>query len=247
MEIIFKITIEYDGTDFHGWQRQKKDRSVQGEIEKILQTITTNRITLIGSGRTDAGVHALGQVAHFTCDTKLSPQALKKGLNSLLPKDIIILSCEKTDDNFHARFNTKSKVYNYRILNQSLPSAIHRRYVWHIPKTLDLDSMRSAIGHIKGRHDFSAFEGAGSPRSHSIRNIMKAEIKKDKHGFLVIGLEANGFLKFMVRNIVGTLVDVGLGKITPEGFRKILLSKDRNLASPTAPPQGLFLVQVKYQ
>jgi len=246
MDKNFKIAIEYDGTHFHGWQRQKKERSVQGEIEKALETITTNKITLAGSGRTDAGVHALGQVAHFKCTTKLSPETLMKGLNSLLPNDIVILSCEQADNDFHARFNTKSKVYNYRILNQPLPSAIYRKYVWHIAKKLDVETMRKAIVYIKGEHDFSAFEGAGSPRSHSIRNMMKAEIKSDKNGCVIIELEANGFLKFMVRNIVGTLVDVGLGKLPPEGFYEILILKNRNLASPTAPPQGLFLIQVKY-
>ena len=242
----FKITTEYDGTCFHGWQRQKKERSVQGEIEKVLETITTSKITLAGSGRTDAGVHALGQVAHFKCTTKLSPETLMKGLNSLLPNDIVILSCEQADDDFHARFNTKSKVYNYRILNQPLPSAIRRQYVWHIAKKLDVDAMRKALDHIKGKHNFSAFEGSGSPRSHSTRHMMNAEITNSKEGLLVVELEADGFLKFMVRNIVGTLVDVGFGKVTPEGFKEILLSKDRNLASPTAPPQGLFLIQVKY-
>lgn len=242
----FKITIEYDGTCFHGWQRQKKERSVQGEVEKVLETITTNKIILAGSGRTDAGVHALGQVAHFKCTTKLSPETLMKGLNSLLPNDIVILSCEQADDDFHARFNTKSKVYNYRILNQPLPSAICRQFVWHIAKKLDVGAMRSSIEYIIGKHDFSAFEGAGSPRSHSIRNMMKAEITSDKNGFVIIELEADGFLKFMVRNIVGTLVDVGLGKLPPEGFNEILVLKNRNLASPTAPPQGLFLMKVLY-
>jgi tRNA pseudouridine38-40 synthase len=243
----FKLTIEYDGTDFHGWQRQKTERTVQEEIEKVLKTITTKKITLTGSGRTDAGVHALGQVAHFKCNTKLSPETFLKGLNSLLPQEIVILSCDHVDDDFHARFNVKSKIYNYRILNQRLPSTIFRQYTWHIPKKLNVSAMRRAIQHIKGEHDFSAFEGTGSPRSHSIRNMMKAEIKKDKNGFLVVELEANGFLKFMVRNIVGTLVDVGLVKISSDRFKEILLSKDRNLASPTAPPQGLFLVKVNYE
>jgi len=247
MDKTFKIIIEYDGTNFHGWQRQKNERSVQEEIEKVLKTITTEKITLTGSGRTDAGVHAMGQVAHFKCNTKLSTEKLMKGLNSLLPKDIVILSCAEADQDFHARFNVKSKVYNYQILNQPIPSAIHRQYVWHIAKKLDVSVMRDAIPHIQGKHDFSAFEGSGSPRSHSTRNIIRAEITNCKESLLVIELEADGFLKFMVRNIVGTLVDVGLGKLSPEGFKEILLSKDRNLASPTAPPQGLFLVQVKYE
>ena len=242
----FKITLEYDGTDFHGWQRQKTERSVQEEIEKVLETVTTKKITLHGSGRTDAGVHALGQTAGFKCETDLTPQTLMKALNSLLPNDIVVLSCEEVNDDFHARFSVRSKVYQYRILNQPLPSVFHRRYAWHIPKNLDTDAMEKAMEYIRGEHDFSAFEGAGSPRSHSVRHMMRAEITRHKNGFITLEFEANGFLKFMVRNIVGTLVDVGLGKLPPEGFNDILESKDRNLAGITAPPQGLFLVKVNY-
>lgn len=238
--------MEYDGTDFHGWQRQKAERSVQEEIEKVLGTVTTKEITLNGSGRTDAGVHALGQTAGFKCETDLTSQTLMKALNSLLPDDIVILSCEEINDDFHARFSAKSKVYQYRILNQPVPSVFHRRYAWHIAKHLDADAMGTALEYILGEHDFSAFEGAGSPRSHSIRNVMHAEIIRRDNGFIVIELEANGFLKFMVRNIVGTLVDVGLGKLPPEGFNDILESRDRKLAGITAPPQGLFLIKVKY-
>ncbi len=247
MDKNFKITIEYDGTDFHGWQRQKEDRSIQGKIEKVLEIITTKKISLTGSGRTDAGVHALGQSANFKCDTELTPETFMKGLNRLLPHDIVILSCERVKDDFHARFNTKSKVYNYRILNQPLPSAILRKYVWHISKELHVGAMRTAIEHIKGKHDFSAFEGSGSPRSHSIRNMIKAQIADNKEGLLVVELEADGFLRFMVRNIVSTLVNVGLGKISPDDFNKILLSKDRKHAGATAPPQGLFLIKVIYE
>ena len=242
----FKITVEYDGTSYHGWQRQKNERTVQEEIEKALFTMTGKKTALIASGRTDAGVHALGQVANFTCDTGLSPQAFQSGLNSLTKDDIVIISCDIVGENFHSRFNAKSKTYNYRILNRNLPAAINRQYAWFIRKTLDLVSMRRAAGHIIGSHDFKAFEGTGSPRSHTTRCIIKADIIEQENGIIVFEIEADGFLRFMVRNIVGTLVDVGLGKISSDDFKKILISKDRSMAGATAPPNGLFLMQVKY-
>ena len=242
----FKIIIEYDGTSYHGWQRQKNERTIQEVIEKALLTMTGKKTVLTASGRTDAGVHALGQVANFTSDTNLSPQAFQNGLNSLTKDDIVVISCDIVDENFHSRFNAKSKIYNYQILNRNLPAAVNRQYVWFIRKTLDLVSMRHSAGHIIGSHDFKAFEGAGSPRSHTTRCVMKADIVEQENGLIVFEIEADGFLRFMVRNIVGTLVDVGLGKITSDDFKKILLSKDRSMAGATAPPQGLFLMKVKY-
>ena len=242
----FKLIIEYDGTAFHGWQRQKDLRTIQGEIETALRTMTGHPIALIGSGRTDAGVHAQAQVAHFKSNTRIPPQALQRGLNSLLEKDIVIQACEEADPNFHARYNVKSKTYRYRILNRPLPQAIGRQYAWYIPQRLDLDAMRKATAHILGGHDFKAFEGTGSPRSNSRRNIFKAELLQNDADYLDFFIEADGFLKFMVRNIVGTLADVGRGKITAHDFKEILISKNRNLAGATAPPQGLCLMEVKY-
>lgn len=242
----FKIIIEYDGTSYHGWQRQKNERTIQEEIEKALLTMTGKKTVLTASGRTDAGVHALGQVANFHCDTDLSPQAFQNGLNSLTKNDIVIISCDIVDESFHSRFDAKSKTYNYRILNRNLPAAINRQYVWFIRKTLDLVSMRHATRHIIGTHDFKAFEGTGSPRSHTTRCVIKADIVEQENGLIVFEIEADGFLRFMVRNIVGTLVDAGLGKITSDDFKKILLSKNRSMAGATAPPHGLFLMKVKY-
>ena len=242
----FKITIEYDGSAYHGWQRQATDRTIQGDIETALMTMTGSRVALIGSGRTDAGVHALNQVANFQCDTLLAPKVFLKGLNSLLPEDIVITSCEEVTERFHARYDVKSKIYHYRILNRPLPVAIYRQYAWHIRKELDLDAMRSTLRLIVGRHDFKAFEGSGSPRADSVRHVMNADLVKKDDGYIVLEIEGDGFLKFMVRNIVGTLVDVGLGKITPDEFKRILESKDRNLAGITAPAHGLFLASVKY-
>ena len=243
----FKITIEYDGSPYHGWQRQTSDRTIQGEIEKALMTMTEEKVALIGSGRTDAGVHAFGQVANFHYDKALSPGNFQKGLNSLLPEDIVITACKQVPEKFHARYDVKSKIYHYRILNRNLPAAIFRQYAWHIRKRLDLDAMVGSLRYIIGTHDFKAFEGTGSPRANAIRSVTHADLVKIEDGYLVFKIEGNGFLRFMVRNIVGTLVDVGIGKNTPLDFNRILISKDRNLAGITAPAHGLFLMQVNYR
>jgi tRNA pseudouridine38-40 synthase len=242
----FKLTIEYDGTRYHGWQRQKNDRTIQGEIEKALLTMTGEKTTLTGSGRTDAGVHALGQIANFHCQTNLDSDVFLKGLNSLLQRDIVIRACCRVDEKFHARFDAKSKTYHYRILNRKIPTAVGRQYAWYIRSPLNLDAVRSALGYIIGTHDFSAFEGSGSPRSHSHRTIMAAKLIEQEDGYRIIKIKADGFLRFMVRNIVGTLVDVGLGKMEAADFQRILLSKDRDQAGATAPARGLFLMRVDY-
>jgi tRNA pseudouridine38-40 synthase len=242
----YKLIIEYDGSRYHGWQRQKEDRSIQGEIEKALKTITTYSITLIGSGRTDAGVHAQGQVANFKCTTRLGPEDLMNGLNHLLENDIVIKVCQPVSADFHARYDAKSKVYHYQILNRDLPTAIGRQYSWFIRKALNQEAMRIAIDHIIGRHDFKAFEGSGSPRQNTTRHIYSAALSERDRGLLVFQFEADGFLRYMVRNIVGTLVDVGLGKLTPHDFKHILDSKDRSQASATAPAHGLTLIKVNY-
>lgn len=242
----FKLTIEYDGSAYHGWQRQASEPTIQAQIETALLTITGRKVTLTGSGRTDAGVHAYGQTANFLCDTNLTPDNFQRGLNSLLPDDIVITACITVPENFNARFDVKSKIYQYRILNRKLPAAIDRQYAWHIPYKLDLNAMHLACRHIIGTRDFKAFEGSGSPRAHTTRTVISADLKEENDGCLVFEIEGDGFLRFMVRNIVGTLVDVGRGQITFDNFKQILLSKDRNLAGITAPAQGLFLMQVKY-
>jgi tRNA pseudouridine38-40 synthase len=242
----FKITIEYDGTSYHGWQRQKNDRTIQEEIETAVLTITGQDVSLTGSGRTDAGVHAYAQVANFKCETHLGPRDLLGGLNSLTDEDVVITSCEEVEASFHARYDVKSKVYVYKILNRPNPAAIFRQYAWHVRKKLDLERMRSAISPLIGSHDFKAFEGAGSPRAHTTRSVFKARLIKEEDGYLAFEIEADGFLRFMVRNIVGTLVDVGLGKISLDEFKRILASKDRDQAGPKAPAHGLFLKKVRY-
>lgn len=243
----FKLVIEYDGTDYHGWQRQKSDRSIQGEIEAALFTMTGQKVTLIGSGRTDAGVHALAQVASFKCDTHLTADVFKKGLNSLLDTDVVITNCQQAADDFHARYDARQKTYQYRIVNRELPVVIGRQYVWHIRRPLDIAAMRRALSHVIGEHDFTSFEGTGSPQNSSIRHIMQAEIHEAPDNRLFFDITANGFLKHMVRNIVGTLIEIGLNKHTPEDMAQILEARDRSKAGATAPPQGLFLINVEYE
>jgi len=181
----FKLVIEYDGTAYHGWQRQSNTRTIQGAIEDALKTMTGHSVTLIGSGRTDAGAHATGQVASFCLETRLTSGVFAKGLNSLLPPDIVIKDCAAVDETFHARYGARSKVYDYRILNRPTPAALFRQYAWHIRNPLDLEAIRRAMVCLKGEHDFSAFEGAGSPRSHAVRTVTDVNLAgKDADGYV---------------------------------------------------------------
>jgi tRNA pseudouridine38-40 synthase len=242
----FRLVIEYDGRAYCGWQRQKDDPTVQGTIEAALGRMTRQAVTLHGAGRTDAGVHALGQAAHFVCPTRLDATALRKGLNSLLPADIVIRACEPVAPAFHARFDARAKTYRYRILNRPQRVAVGRQYAWHIFRPLDLDAMQRAQTAVIGRHDFKAFENTGSPRQHTVREVTEAAWRRRKDDHLVFDITADGFLKFMVRNIVGTLVAVGLGKMPPEEVAAIRDSGDRRRAGAAAPAHGLFLLQVHY-
>ena len=241
-----KLTIEYEGTNYQGWQIQSSGQTIQGVIQDRLKRLTGESSQLIGSGRTDAGVHALGQVAHFKTESRMDANTFQRALNSLLPEDIVIRRAEEVEVEFHARRSVRSKVYKYRILNRTTPPAIGRQYIWYVPQKLDLDEMKKATCSLVGEHDFSAFRSVGSSIRSSVRNILRADWKRGKGGLLRFEIEATGFLKQMVRAIVGTLVEVGRGKIDAEGFRKILESRDRRKAGPTAPARGLFLKEVKY-
>ena len=242
----FKLVVEYDGTGFHGWQRQKNDRTVQETIEAALTLMTGEPVVLVGSGRTDAGVHAMAQAAGFTTRSRLTATAIVNGLNSLLPDDVVIRECVCMPSTFHARFHVRSKHYRYHIRNHRLPAAIGRQFAWHIRKPLDRSAMAQAAEWLVGTHDFQAFEGAGSPRAHTVRTVLRSTVQGTDDGHLTYDVEADGFLRFMVRNIVGTLVEVGLGKRAPDDMQRILKSRDRSCAGATAPPQGLFLVDVSY-
>lgn len=240
-----KLTIEYDGTGYHGWQVQADVRTIQGIIEGKLSQITGEQARLIASSRTDTGVHALGQVANFKTHSFLDAQSFLKALNSLLPEDIHIKDVEEVDEAFHARFSAKGKIYEYRILNGGIPSPFHRHFSWFVPGRLDLVRMRKAAMKLVGRHDYSSFCSACSMHTTTIRDIYEVTVG-GKGGLVVIRIEANAFLRQMVRNIVGTLVEVGRGRMTPSQFGDILEARDRRLAGIAAPAQGLFLVRVNY-
>jgi tRNA pseudouridine38-40 synthase len=242
----YKIVIEYDGTGFSGWQRQKDKKTIQQEIETALSQILNQPVRIIGSGRTDAGVHAYGQVANFHVDTKIETSSIKRALNSIIKSAISIRDCTIVDDNFHAQYSAVSKEYHYIILNREEPCAIGASFIWHIKKPLDIALMSQCCQFITGVHDFSAFENTGSPRATHIREVFCAKLEDHYQNTIIFKIRANGFLKNMVRNIMGTLVFVGLKKISVREFKHILDSKNRSKAGPTAPPQGLFLKMVYY-
>ncbi|ETR74049.1 MAG: tRNA pseudouridine synthase A [Candidatus Magnetoglobus multicellularis str. Araruama] len=241
-----KLIIEYDGSQYSGWQRQKNCQSIQGIIESAISTMTGQSVPLVGSGRTDAGVHAWQQVANFKCHTRLTPENFMNGLNSLLPKDIAIQSCGEVPVDFHSRYNVQSKIYRYYIGQCPHKMALFHQYCWSIPHKLDMDAMQNASLLFKGTHDFKSFEGAGSPRSTSVRTVLRSQLTVNENQYLIYEIEADGFLRFMVRNIVGTLVEIGKKRMRFDAIPNILTSRNRHMAGPTAPPHGLFLMAVKY-
>jgi tRNA pseudouridine38-40 synthase len=241
-----KLTLEYDGTGYLGWQVQLRGPTIQGILEEKLSSITGERIRVMGSGRTDAGTHAFGQVAHFRTGTGIDVGALRRAMNSLLPPEIVIRKAEEVSDDFHARKQAKSKIYEYRILNRKTRSAFYHRYAWHVPYPLDFDAMREAAQSLVGEHDFASFRSVGSPTRTSVRTVARADWRRGQKGLIFFEIEANGFLKQMVRAIIGTLVEVGKGRIDCENFQAIIESRDRKRAGPTAPAHGLFLKEVKY-
>ena len=241
----YKLTISYDGTEYKGWQYQPDQRTVQGTIHKALQIITKRKPKLYGAGRTDAGVHALGQVANFHTRLSIPPDSMKRAINSLLPPDIRIIKCEIVGDKFNARFHSKGKVYEYRLFNGEVISPFLQRYTAHVRgPSLNIEAMREAASFLVGEKDFSSFTSEDAKKD-KVRKITSFKIRK-KGGIYYFRVRGSGFLKYMVRIMVGTLIEVGKGKITPLEFKEILEAKDRNLAGPTAPPQGLFLLKVLY-
>lgn len=243
----FKAILEYDGSHYHGWQRQQGVLTLQEVLESQLEVMLGGPIGVRASGRTDAGVHARGQVVNFYSRTLLQPQEIHRGLNSLLPPDIVVLHMEEVPDSFHSRFSALSKTYEYHILNRSVPSALERSFAWHIRSTLHLSPMLACLNSLKGLHDFTSFMGAGSSVNSTERHVYRADVEPRDRDHLVFVFEANGFLRHMVRNLVGTLVEVGKGKRTPEEFYGILAGRDRRRAGMTAPAHGLYLMTVYYE
>ena len=241
-----KLTIEYDGKDFNGWQKQPTKLNIQGEIEKAIQTITGEEVEVFASGRTDAGVHALGQVANFKTNSTIPIEKIPIAINTNLKKSIVIKSAEEVEERFHSRLNCKRKTYRYIINNSKYGTAIYRNLETHIPMKLDIQKMKKAVKYFEGEHDFKSFKASGTSSKSSVRTIYKAEVIEVENERIYIELTGNGFLYNMVRIIAGTLVDVGLGKIEPEDIEKIINSKKRENAGKTLPPQGLYLVNVEY-
>jgi tRNA pseudouridine38-40 synthase len=243
-----KFTVQYDGTDYVGWQRQPNGASIQAVLEDALAPIEGARVTVHGAGRTDAGVHALGQVASAIVANDLDERTLARALNAVLPPDVRVLAIEAAEPDFHARFRARAKTYEYRIVNAPIASVFLRRYVWHIQQPLDIEAMRTAAGPLVGTFDFAGFQGAGGFAASTVRTILALDVE-DGGGFdlpFVIRVTGDGFLRHMVRNIVGTLVEVGAGRWDPWRLLAILESRDRADAGRTAPPQGLFLTHVGY-
>jgi tRNA pseudouridine38-40 synthase len=238
-----KLEIEYDGTDFHGWQIQPDLRTVQGEIQDKLEAILSQKTSLIGAGRTDVGVHALGQVANFKTGARLDRKAIINGLNGLLPDDIVIRKTEEVEPDFNSRYDAKSRLYEYRIhLGRT---AILRNYVWEVLYSLDLEGMGAAAQKIEGGHDFTSFCVAESTKHNNICQVFSAS-REESGDVLIFKIEADRFLHTMVRSLVGTLVEVGRGYFSVSDFANIMEAKDRKKAGPTAPACGLYLVEVKY-
>lgn len=244
--MIKSMVIEYDGSTYSGWQRQTQYRSVQGTIEKLLSKLYNCPVTIDGSGRTDAKVHSIGQVASFQCDGRFTPEKLKYVLNNLLPEDIFITSVDNRDEGFHARFSVKSKKYLYKINMNAHRSVFNRKYAYQLQKQLDIEKMIEASKYFLGEHDFTTYRAQGSSNVNPVREIYDIEFSVNQDE-LSICYWGNGFLYKMVRIMTGTLLDVGLGKIQPEMVAEIIISKDRSLAKKTAPAEGLYLLEVLYR
>ena len=240
-----KLLIEYEGSAYHGWQFQSNGLSVQEVLEECIQKTVKQKIRLHASGRTDAGVHAEGMVAHFTTVSKMTEGEFIKAFNSILPHDIVIKEVSVVPMEFDARRSAGKKIYRYTILNRSYPSALLYRRCLFVPFPLDVSAMRRAKNYLVGRHDFTSFRASNCGAKNPIREIYKIDLVKEGD-FIFLNFEGSGFLKHMVRNIVGTLVQIGRGKIKASSVKLILESKDRQRAGPTAEAQGLCLVKVEY-
>lgn len=244
-----KLTLEYDGTGYVGWQRQPDGVSIQGLLEDALARIEGGPVTVHGAGRTDAGVHALGQVASVTLTATLDGATLQRALNAVLPLDVRVLAVADVPPSFHARFSAISKTYEYRIVNAPFVSAFIHRYAWHVPQPLDHEAIGAGTAALKGRHDFASFQAVGTPVPSTERTIESIEWRSGNGAShpAVLRVQGNGFLRHMVRAMAGTLVDVGLGRWPPSHIAEILAARNRAAAGRSAPPQGLFLVAVGYR
>ena len=248
----FKLTIAYDGTDFHGWQMQANKPTIQGEIVSVLRRLTQEHILLHGAGRTDAGVHALGQVASFKTQSALSAQEFQRALNALLPPTIRVVAAEEVGPDFNARWSARGKTYRYRIYRGKVVPPMIWRYVLHYPFPLDEDAMRDAAARFVGMHDFASFSASTGTEEDdkersTEREIFSTELVRSvDNEELVFTVKGRSFLRYMVRKMVGTLLDVGRGKLTPADVDRLYELKDRSKSGPTVPPLGLVMVDVQH-
>jgi tRNA pseudouridine38-40 synthase len=240
-----KLVVEYDGTSYAGWQRQPDHFTIQEAIERAIQQVSQATVHVIGAGRTDSGVHARGQVASFRTEHDWPASSWMRALNAVLPKDIVVRSSSLMDDRFHAQHDARGKLYTYRILHRSARPTIDRAYVWHIFKPLDEVAMQQAAATLIGAQDFSSFEGSLTDNNNPICHLQRLEVIRQEDQILIEAY-ADRFLKHMVRAIVGTVVEVGLGKRSPDSLTEVLRARDRSIAGQTAPPHGLYLMRVDY-
>jgi tRNA pseudouridine38-40 synthase len=240
-----KLTVEYDGTHYHGWQIQPNCDSIQAVLERAVSTFLGSPTRIVGSGRTDAGVHALGQVASFSTEKEFSTYRIGRGLNALTPHDVTIKEVEVVRGDFDPRRDARSRVYEYHILNRPTASPFFLKRAWHLHQPLDVEAMRETIPCLVGEHDFTSFRAAGCDAEHPIRKVYRTTLEP-RGELLIYTIEATAFLRHMVRNIVGTLVEVGQGQHTPKSFQDVLALRDRTQAGDTAPAHGLYLIEVKY-
>ena len=239
------LLVAYDGTAYHGWQCQPNAVTVQETVWKAIEKVTDQPVKLYGAARTDSGVHAMGQVVNFHTDSSIELTGLIKGINSLMPLDIRVRGAHEVPEDFHSRYSARSKTYVYCIFNSPYNSPFYGRYAWHIPYVIDTGAMHDAAQILKGTHDFASFKKKDETYRTTVREILRSGVRRRKEAIYVV-LQATGFLRYMVRNIVGTLVQIGSGRVSEEEFRGIMESRDRQKAGPTAPPQGLFLRRIEY-
>jgi tRNA pseudouridine38-40 synthase len=241
-----KLTLAYDGTRFVGWQRQAEGESIQGVLEDVLARFEGAPVTVNGAGRTDAGVHALGQVASVRVTCLHDVITLTRALNAQLPEDVRVLAVEDAAPDFHARFSATTKTYRYMIRNAPIAMPFERAYVWHLPELLNVDAMQRAAALLVGTHDFAAFQSVGTETPGSVRTILRSGILQLEPSLLAYQVTGAGFLRYMVRALTGTLVEIGRGWREPDAITSLLAGGRRSEAGATAPPQGLFLVSVDY-
>ncbi len=241
-----KLTLEYDGTDWHGWQVQDNAATIQGALEAALAKITNESIRVTGASRTDAGVHARGQACNFYTASRIPLERVPYALNANLPASIVVLTACEVPPEFHARYHATGKRYLYEISNRNMPSALRRHFSYHVAQPLDLGAMQLAANLLQGQHDFKAFQAAGSSVKTTVRHLHRLVVQEREAGRIFIWAEGDGFLYNMVRILVGTLLEVGLGRRVPAEMEAILASKDRSQAGPTAPAHGLCLEKVFY-